>query len=48
MQGARCAGGVRRKSNMSPEPDPVARKIYAQAEDTVNRHAEVEILRYAA
>jgi len=28
--------------------DAVARKIYAQAEDAVNRHAEVEILRYAA
>jgi YgiT-type zinc finger domain-containing protein len=28
--------------------DGVARKVYAQAEDAVNRHAEVEILRYAA
>jgi YgiT-type zinc finger domain-containing protein len=27
---------------------PVARKVYAQAEDAVNRHAEGEILRYAA
>jgi hypothetical protein len=26
----------------------VARKVYGQAEDAVNRHAEVEILRYAA
>ena len=28
--------------------DGVARKVYGQAEDAVNRHAEVEILRYAA
>jgi YgiT-type zinc finger domain-containing protein len=28
--------------------DAVARKLYAQAEDAVNRRAEVEILRYAA
>jgi YgiT-type zinc finger domain-containing protein len=28
--------------------DGGARKIYGQAEDAVNRHAEVEILRYAA
>ena len=28
--------------------DAVARKVYAQAEDAANRHAEVEILRYAA
>jgi len=27
--------------------DEVARKIYGQAGDAVNRHAEVEILRYA-
>jgi YgiT-type zinc finger domain-containing protein len=26
----------------------VARKVYGQAEEAVNRHAEVEILRYAA
>jgi YgiT-type zinc finger domain-containing protein len=26
----------------------VTRKVYAQAEDAVKRHAEVEILRYAA
>ena len=28
--------------------DAVARKVYAQAEDAVDRHAEIEILRYAA
>jgi YgiT-type zinc finger domain-containing protein len=28
--------------------DAVARNVYAQADDAVNRHAEVEILRYAA
>jgi YgiT-type zinc finger domain-containing protein len=28
--------------------DEVARRVYGQAEDAVNRHAEVEILRYAA
>ena len=30
------------------DADAVFGMIYAQAEDTVNRHAEVEILRYAA
>jgi len=28
--------------------ETVARKVYAQAEEAVQRHAEVEILRYAA
>ena len=28
--------------------EAVASKVYAQAEDAVTRHAEVEILRYAA
>ncbi len=28
--------------------DEVARRVYGQAEDAVNRHTEVEILRYAA
>jgi len=28
--------------------EPVAAKVYAQAEDAVRRNAEVEILRYAA
>jgi YgiT-type zinc finger domain-containing protein len=28
--------------------ETAARKVYAQAEDAVSRHAEVEILRYAA
>jgi YgiT-type zinc finger domain-containing protein len=28
--------------------EPVAQKVFAQAEDAVKRHAEVEILRYAA
>jgi len=28
--------------------DEVARKVYGQAEDAANRHAEVEILRYDA
>ena len=28
--------------------ETVARKVYAQAEEAVKRHAEVEILRYAA
>ena len=28
--------------------DAVARKVYGQAEDAVNRRAEIEILRYAA
>lgn len=28
--------------------ETVARKIYRQAEDAVNRHTEVEIVRYAA
>lgn len=28
--------------------DQGARKVYGQAEDAINRHAEVETLRYAA
>lgn len=28
--------------------DEVARRVYGQAEDAVNRRAEIEILRYAA
>lgn len=28
--------------------EPVAARVFAQAEDAVRRHAEVEILRYAA
>jgi YgiT-type zinc finger domain-containing protein len=28
--------------------EPVASKVYAQAEDAVSRHAEVEVIRYAA
>jgi YgiT-type zinc finger domain-containing protein len=28
--------------------DEVARKVYGQAQDAVNRHTEVEILRHAA
>jgi len=28
--------------------EPVASKVYAQAEDAVHRHAEVEVIRYAA
>ena len=28
--------------------DEVARRVYGQAEDAVNRHTELEILRYAA
>ena len=28
--------------------EPVAQKVFAQADDAVKRHAEVEILRYAA
>lgn len=28
--------------------DTVARRVYAQADDAVQRHAEVEIIRYAA